>query len=393
MGQSMSHRELVRSKTTLISGFIITMLLFCATTSQADTALEPTVSDLLLEAKAAMQEKEFAAAIDHFQHAQYLIHREEGVLSPEQNHILEQLALIQLEQGSFAAANNMMELQHRIVGESSGFSPEAMAPAWRTLGQWYQKTMQPKKSQSAYKEALAIMKEHSLPERELASVYLSILKNEYLMVACCDIDNAKAELEKMDLTAEQWLHFGDLALLAGEYEQAQSFYLKSDATLPATPIGADRIDKMAGGYVDAMLQKRSRNSMLTSAEMTPTQLVGAPLPLCESRIADLAGKIDYTNFNINMDFVVNQQGKVRKLRVTETNAPRLVRNLVRKQLQNMRYRPALLNGEPQLTRLEVTQAFDHLATRGPAEQRIAAQLGCVAAARALERDVLVAKVN
>jgi hypothetical protein len=117
------------------------------------------------------------------------------------------------------------------------------------------------------------------------------------------------------------------------------------------------------------------------------------LPLCESRIADLAGKIDYTNFNINMNFVVNEQGKVRKLKVTETNAPRLVRNLVRKQLQNMRYRPALSNGEPQLTELEVTQEFDHLATRGPAEQRIAAQLGCVAAARALERDVIVAKVR
>ncbi|MFT6753345.1 MAG: hypothetical protein ACJA2O_003538 [Candidatus Azotimanducaceae bacterium] len=393
MSQSMSHRGLVRCKSTLISKLIISMLLFYGTTSLADTTPEPTIPVLLLEAKTAMQAKEFDVAIDHFQHAQYLIHFEEGVYSPSQNQILQQLARIQLEQGSFARANKMMELQHRIIGESSGFSPEAMAPSWRTLGRWYQKTMQPKKSQSAFKEALAIMKEHSLPQSELASVYLSMLKNEYLLVACCDIDYAKSQLEEMDLTVEQWLHFGDLATLAGEYEQARSFYLKSDVTLPATPIGADRIDKMAGGYVDAMLQKRGGNSMLTSAVMTPTQLVGAPLPLCESRIADLAGKIDYTNFNINMNFVVNEQGKVRRLKVTETNAPRLVRNLVRKQLQNMRYRPALSNGEPQLTKLEITQEFDHLATRGPAEQRIAAQLGCVAAARALERDVIVAKVN
>lgn len=392
MSQSTSHRELVPCKTTLISTFIVSILLFFSTTSQAATVPEPTIPDLLLEAKAAMQAKEFDVAIDHFQHAQHLIHREEGVYSPSQNQILEQLALIQLEQGSFARANKMMELQHRIVGEATDYSPEAMALSWRTLGRWYQETMQPKKSQSAFEEALALMKEHSLPQSELASVYLGMLKNEYLMVACCDIDNAKSQLEQMDLTAEQWLHFGDLALLAGEYEQARSFYLNSDATLPATPIGADRIDKMAGGYVEAMLQKQNRNSLLTSAEMTPTQLVGAPLPLCESRIADLAGKIDYTNFNINMNFAVTEQGKVRKLKVTETNAPRLVRNLVRKQLQNMRYRPALSNGEPQYSKLEVTQQFDHLATRGPAEQRIAAQLGCVAAARALEKDVLVAKI-
>lgn len=395
MSQSMSHRGLVHCKSALISKFImsISMLLVFGSTSFADTAVEPTISGLLLEAKAAMEAKEFEVAADHFQHAQYLIHIEEGVYSTSQNQILQQLARIQLEQGSFARANRMMELQHRIIGESSDFAPEAMAPSWRALGRWYQETMQPKKSQSAFKAALVIMKEHSLPQSELASVYLSMLKNEYLLVACCDIDHAKSQLEEMDLSVEQWLHFGDLALLAGEYEQARSFYVKSDATLPATPIGADRIDKMAGGYVDAMLQKRGRNSMLTSTEMTPTKLVGAPLPLCESRIADLAGKIDYTNFNINMNFVVNEQGKVRKLKVTETNAPRLVRNLVRKQLQNMRYRPALTNGEPQLTKLEVTQEFDHLATRGPAEQRIAAQLGCVAAARALERDVIVAKVR
>ena len=393
MSQSMSHRELVRCDKSLISKFIMSIFLFCGTATLADTATEPTIPGLLKQAKTAMQDKELDVAMDHYHHAQHLIHREEGVYSPSQNQILEQLALIQLELGSFAGANKLMELQHKIVGESSGYDPEAMAPSWVILGQWYQKTMQPKKSQAAFTHALALMEEHSLPQGELATLYLGMLRNEYLLVGCCDIDNAMAQLEEMDLTSEQWLHFGDLALLAKEDEQARSFYLKSGATLPATPIGADRIDKMARGYVDAMLQKENRNTMLTSAEMTPTQMVGSPLPLCESRVADLSGKIDYTNFHINLDYVVTEEGQVRRLKVRETNAPRLVRNLVRKQLQNMRYRPALVNGEPQHTRLEVTQQFDHLATRGPAEQRIAAQLGCVAAARALERDVLVAKVH
>ncbi len=393
MSRSVSHQDLVCGEKSTISKFIISIFFVLGTTALADPAQEPTTSVLLEQAKAAMQDKALDVAMDYYHHAQHLIHREEGVYSPGQNPILEQLALIQLELGSFAGANKLMELQHKIVGESSGYAPEAMAPSWVTLGHWYQKTMQPKKSQMAFKTALALMETHSLPQGELATVYLGMLRNEYLMVGCCDIDNTMAQLEEMDLSTEHWLRLGDLALLAKEEQQARSFYLKSGATLPATPIGADRIDKMARGYVDAMLQKENRNSMVTSAQMTPTQLVGAPLPLCESRVADLSGKIDYTNFHINLDYVVTEEGKVKRLKVGETNAPRLVRNLVRKQLQNMRYRPALVNGEPQHTQLEVTQQFDHLATRGPAEQRIAAQLGCVAAARALERDVLVAKIH
>ncbi len=349
--------------------------------------------ELMSNAEAALLAEDYDLALDRLQHAQHLIHREEGVLSSKQNPILEQMALLHLARGSFSSANNMMEMQHRIVAHETNESPEAMAPAWQMLGRWYQKTLQPRKSQKAFKQALAIMQAYSLPRGEVASVQLAMLKNEYLLVGCCDFETAIKRMDGHELSTEQWLELGDLALLAGEYKRALEFYRVSGATVPATQIGVSRIDHMARSYVAATLERRSRMSIVTSAEMTPTQLVGAPLPLCESRLADISGQDDYMNYSMDLDFVVTEKGQVKKVKISNNNAPRLVRSLVRNQLGDLVYRPELVAGEARAVDLSLNQQFDQLAQQGPSEQRSATQLGCLAAARALEQDVFVVGVR
>lgn len=374
----------------------LSLCFFLALPSNAarpDRNVSPDLTDIVSGAEAAMGERDFDTALDLFQHAQHLIHREAGVLSAQQNPILEKMAIIYLANGSFAKANNMMELQHRIVRHESSDSPEATAPSWQTLGHWYQKTLQPKKSQEAFATALALMKDHSLPRGEIASIQLHMLKNQYLLVGCCDIEAALAELQGHQLSSEQWLELGDLALLAGEQEHALNFYRNSAATVPATPIGVSRIDHMARTYVEATLDRRSRMGIVTSAEMTPTQLVGAPLPVCESRLADISGQGDYSDFSMDLEFRVTETGDVRKVKVLSGNAPRAVKSLVRAQLRSVTYRPELVAGVAKTSEILVSQEFDKLAHLGPSEQRSATQLGCIAAARALEQDLFVVGVH
>lgn len=370
------------------------LCLFSALTLPAQ-AMQNTAQfdELIAKAQVARLDKNYEEALELLRHAQHLIHREEGVLSSRQNPILEQMAVVHLARGSFAEANKMMEMQHRIITHESNESPEAMAPSWQMLGQWYQRTLQPRKSQKAFAKALEIMRGFALPRGEVANVQLAMLKNEYLLVGCCDFDAALASLEGLELNSEQWLALGDLALLAGEQRRAMGYYKNSGASVPATQIGVGRIDHMARSYVSATLERRSRMSIVTSAEMTPTQLVGAPLPLCESRLADIAGQDDYSSFAMDLDFVVTTHGEVKKVKVSNNTAPRLVRTLVREQLTSVTYRPELVAGEARPVKLSVSQQFDRLAEQGPAEQRSATQLGCLAAARALEQDLFVVGVH
>ena len=359
----------------------------------SDEQLESNIEQLLAGAQKSVQLKDVEAALDQYQHAQHLIHREDGVLSARQIPILEMMALIHLEQGSFANANRMMELQHRIVGEVSNHSAESMAPSWQTIGQWYQRTLQPRKSQKAFKQALSIIEQYGLPRSELSSIKLAMLKNEYLLASCCDMEEAISGFDAYELSAQQLLELGDLSLLAGDSKTARRFYRRSNITLPASPIGVARIDHLARTYVEAVLDRRSRMSIVTSAEMTPTRLVGTPVAVCESRIADVSGRHDYTEFSINLAFVVTDKGKLRKLKMLDSSAPTAVNALFRKQLQSIRFRPELINGLPQNARVVINQQFDQLALQGPAEQRAGTQLGCVAAARTLEQSALFADLR
>ena len=368
-------------------------LLMVAPISHAKQKSEVKLPQLLHEARLAVEAEEYDAALDLYRHAQHLLHREYGVLSPRQNELLEQMAKIYLAQGSFSDANNMMELRHRSIAAASNESAEAMLPAWQALGNWYQKTLQPKKSQRAFHAALEIIEAHGMPEAELATIHLAMLKNEYLLVQCCDLDAAKDVVHDLSLTTEQWLELGDLALLAGQHKEAELFYFKSGATLAATPIGTRRIDHLARTYVQATLDRRSRMSILTSAEMTPTQLVGAPLPMCESRVADISGKQGYENFTMDISFKVNRRGMVRGVKVAQSSAPGSIDGLLRKQMASLIYRPELQEGQVRSSKVTFNQRFDRLANPGPAEQRAATMLGCVAAARALESDIFVVGVN
>jgi tetratricopeptide (TPR) repeat protein len=358
--------------------------------AQASKLAETSFFQLLSEANESMKLRDYESAMDRLQLAQHLVHREDGVLSARQNPVLEKMAKIYLAQGSFSNANKMMELRHRSIAQSSNHSPEAMAPSWQKLGHYYQRTLQPKKSQLAYQEALILIKEHGLPQGEMAKIQLGMLKNQHLLVTCCDIETARKELANITLTKAQWLALGDLAMLARQYDEAELFYAKSGATLPAAPIGVNRIDHLARSYVQATLQRRSRMSIITSAEMTPTQLVGVPLPLCESRVADISGQDDYANYAMEFDFYVNNKGKVRRVKKLSSNAPSAVTALVREQLAGMRYRPELVEGRLQEAKVKLTQQFNQPANAGPLEQQAATQLGCVAAAHALEQNVFVA---
>ena len=381
-----------RSFVLYLSVCLMTGLSFYSTSIHADARVQHGLFQIVEQAEEAAQLQQYDDALAHYRHAQRLIHVEDGVFSPQQNPILEQMAVIHLAQGSFADANRMMEFQHRIVGEVSNYSPEAIAPSWQTLGRWYQKTLQPKKSQRAFQQALDIMETHGMPMGEVAGIHLSMLMNDYLMVACCDIETVMVELDGMSLSAEQWLELGDLAMLAGEHKEARAFYAKSNVTLPATPIGVKRIDHMARAYVEATLERRSRMSIVTSAELTPTQLIGAPLPFCESRLVDISGDDDYFNYSMNVSFAVNHAGKVRGVKMIESNAPGSINALMRDQLNGITYRPELVNGEVKKTRLTITQQFD-ASSQNALKHQSAAQLGCVAAARALEQDAFLAGIR
>lgn len=351
---------------------------------------EPSFFEVLSEADESMKLRDYELAMDRLQLAQYMVHREDGVLSARQNIVLEKMATIYLAQGSFSDANKMMELRHRSVAHSSNNSPEALVPSWQKLGHYYQRTLQPKKSQSAYQEALTLIKEHGLPQGEMAKIQLAMLKNQHLLVTCCDIETARQELANVSLSKAQWLELGDLAMLARQYDEAELFYAKSGASLTAAPIGVNRIDHMARSYVQATLERRSRMSIITSAEMTPTQLVGAPLPLCESRVADISGQDDYASYAMEFDFLVNKQGKVRRVKKLSSNAPSAVTALVREQLAGIRYRPELVAGRLQEAKVKLKQQFNKTTTASSLEQQVATQLGCVAAAHALEQNVFVA---
>ena len=68
---------------------------------------------------------------------------------------------------------------------------------------------------------------------------------------------------------------------------------------------------------------------------------------------DITGDDDYSSYSIDMKFDVTPEGKVRRAKVIESNAPSSVNALLRDQLNAVTYRPALMEGEVQKTKLKI----------------------------------------
>jgi hypothetical protein len=92
------------------------------------------------------------------------------------------------------------------------------------------------------------------------------------------------------------------------------------------------------------------------------KLIGEPLPLCYPQVMDLA-RIRDTNklatFFMDLDFTVNQDGKVIKVAVLDSNTPYKLGRYIKNMLYNTRFRPRFAEGQPVLTEhVALRQTFE-----------------------------------
>ena len=170
----------------------------------------------------------------------------------------------------------------------------------------------------------------------------------------------------------------------------------------ATPrfLGISRTDRMTRAYADAIKTSRYHNmtSFSPRKKVKPGQLIGSPMPLCESQMHNLVGQADYSKYTVRLSMQITAGGHAKRVRVVESNAPATLGNLVAKLYGVSRFRPVVdAQGRAQKNDIEVTQTFaqpDATSNVFP-HSDVATAHGCFALSRYFEsrRDFRMAEIQ
>ena len=328
---------------------------------------------LIKTAFSAYESQDFATAREHFLRAQQEMHKQEGVWTLSQLPIVDHLSEIALRDNDIRTADRVQRYRLKIVSRNFGPDSAEVARAMGTLGNYQQMLARYTRADELFSQASQI---DTPGEHNPAAS--AILFNQYLKGFCCKdrlLQDARRAIHKagnLDSAerAALLIDLGDVAIMAGEPDASARMY--RDAVHVSEPVadrlakpaflGISRKDRMTRTYVDAIHKSRHYDQQRLFADHTikPGQLVGSPMPMCESRLQDVVGGDDYGAYRIRLGMEIHTNGRARKIRVIESNAPTEMDRLVKKLYGISRFRPAS-NGENKTQTIEITQTFGPIA--------------------------------
>ncbi|MCB1647624.1 MAG: hypothetical protein KDI36_19335, partial [Pseudomonadales bacterium] len=163
--------------------------------------------------------------------AQHLLHRRDGVLTAEQNRVLDLLIELDLKDNEPWAANRLMSFKKHLADRNWPESPELIV-AWQELASWYQDTGQYRSARKVLEDIEAVYDEHppADPDR-LIDLYQRLAVIRRLEGSCCSykyLETARDKLAGTELGQDQKLRLysllGDAYLLSQRDEQALMAY-------------------------------------------------------------------------------------------------------------------------------------------------------------------------
>lgn len=343
------------------------------------------------------QTQDYEDSMQALRRAQIITHQLAGVYNLDQLPMINEITRVYLKTDKIDEANREQEFHYTVNKREYGEKDPRIVPAMARLGFWYRQTGQYRDALVMYSKVMRLIRKHEAAEEQLVSYLRAEASTLYLqgsrravipmnhalnIVMNSKTADTEDKLEALLLTA-------DMNLLKQQQETATELYQKAwnlialnelddqrdwiatDQFDTPTRLGvnkkedvSDALPNSAGSYFAAMTDRtRSISASQLNGLGTPVvsirprkrkeRLVGSPLPLCSSQVLKLTRSNsieELRNFRLQLEFSVAEDGRVRNVKIVESNAPVRLNVYVKNMLTSTRYRPRLEHGSPAVTK-------------------------------------------
>ncbi len=351
--------------------------------------------------------------------AQHIVHRNEGVYSPGQFEILEIRTRIALENNEPLVADKQQRFLFYLG--SRHFDGIDALPAYLKLSQWYMDTGQYHRARTSLKKAITLIQENdgefSLLQLEPLRL---VAETRRLQGNCCGEKSLGKALEILnhneqapaDIASRIYLELADAYALKGKKEKAAELY-SSALTLEAgsgnrspelmtmsNRLNSQRQSQMRIYQVERdpfhsgyrQITRRSDEEMLLADHQPPQffvasadrprfgvkikdalqvasstekveKMTGYPFQFALKQIRNilpgsLSSEEALASLAISVSFTVTEEGKIRNVLLISSNAPAKLNRLMKDVMHKTRFRPALVDGRPEIAHnVTITQSF------------------------------------
>jgi TonB family protein len=272
-----------------------------------------------------------------------LHHVESGLYNEDQMPIRDGLSETYMALGDLSDAEFQQEVQVTIMQQEYGNNIEKVLPPMFKLADWYKRTNQPAKEAYQYQTVARLVQNHAdknSPDqiealRKLSDVYRRMnMPNESLRLLKRSVRlNAEAEEPDPLLAADIQVQLGDFYNLFGSRREARRYYLAA----------WNALDEL--GEQEVLLEEYFG---------APVNLEGPPLPdVYPANSATVQRYLQQPNLfldgYVTAKFDVNADGRVKDVRIIESEPSSLIDKKVSRALARQHYRPRIVDGKLTIT--------------------------------------------
>ncbi len=351
--------------------------------------------------------------------AQHIVHRNEGVYSPGQFEILEIRTRIALENNQPLVADKQQRFLFYLG--SRHFDGLDALPAYLKLSRWYLDTGQYHRARSTLKKAINLIQENdgefSLLQLEPLRL---VAETRRLQGNCCGEKSLGKALDVLnqndvapaDIQAKIYLELADAYGFRGKSEKAAELYSKAQALglgngdrAPELLIMSNRLDSLRRTQMRIyqvetdpfhssyrQITRKSDEEMLLADHQPPQffvaassesrfgvkikdalqvasstekfeNMTGSPFQFALKQVRNilpgsLSSEESLASLSISLSFTVTGEGKIRNVVLLSSNAPAKLNRLMKDVMHKTRFRPALVDGQPEIAHnVTITQSF------------------------------------
>ncbi|MEC7370521.1 MAG: hypothetical protein VX709_14620 [Pseudomonadota bacterium] len=369
--------------------------------------IEPLKNYALLLAKNNDREM----AVEALRRAQHILHRQQGVHTPEQLNLMHQLVSISLQGHDYLNADGLQAFIFYLSNRDDNL--DSKITAQRALANWYLNSGQFKLAITTVTKTIDLVESRE-NDQSLRLIELLLDKTLYRQMAglCCNrkyleeaLQIAESAQAAVDIKDDIQFRLADVSLLESQHARAISHWQRLSTSITSGPrliTGSRKFndreeiikryyrvtdDPLRRQFLQEMSREQKRIDLylppqfftvnnnlerlpivirkageITRNKEKLSQTVGYPFAFLREQLEQILPlrlqKTDGMNtLSLKLNFTVTDKGRVKEIRI-EGEAPRSLKKLLRDTLITSRYRPALESGQPITTHdVSIIQTF------------------------------------
>ena len=327
------------------------------------SAFTPALVEPLLELAGLHQAAgDYDQGLELLHRAQHILHRQHGVHAIEQVPVIDRMIELSVRSMDLETASAMNQLRFDVVENHHGPAHHQSIAAGLKLGRWYESLGYLQKARTLYRHAAS----HLVPDvapRLMWEVQTALAFNQYLNGRCCELDALELAFqglladERTDTAEKESAAERLAAIKVMSGRRSIDFDIPAWAERAPSLLGISRADRVARAY---LLQGTTpAQGRQDDNPFPPGELMGTPIPFCAARVSDLVRDRPLSDIKVELHFVVNSRGRAEEIRITSSNAPPRLNNLVKQVVGLSRFHPALADGKPVSQAVTMVQEFAH----------------------------------